>query len=363
MSRILQELRKNPVFWLLPLAPAALAAENYAPQAHTLLFFLSVAAIVPLAALLSHSTESVAAKTGDAIGGLLNATLGNLTELVIALTALRAGMFELVKASIAGAIVANTLFMLGASFLIGGLRHRVQEYNPLGARLQVNLLMLATVTLLVPSALAGAMGGMQVPEFLADLSVGLSILLIAVYALGLLFSLVTHREFFAGKGHADEGEDKPWPLGAALAGLAIATLFIALVSEVFVESVQQAALALGMSPAFVGFVVVALVGGAAESMTAISAARKNRLDLSVGIAMGSAAQIALFVAPVLALASLWIAPTPMDLSFATGHVLAVFISMLAAALVAMTGRSAWYMGVQLIAVYCVFAITLYLLPS
>jgi Ca2+:H+ antiporter len=362
MTRILQELRKNPVFWFLPLAPVALAAEHYAPQAHTLLFFLSVAAIVPLAALLSHSTESVAAKTGDAIGGLLNATLGNLTELVIALTALRAGMFELVKASIAGAIVANTLFMLGASFLLGGLRHRVQEYNPLGARLQVNLLMLATVTLLVPSALAGV-GGMQGPDFLADLSVGLSILLIAVYALGLLFSLVTHREFFAGKGHAEEGEDKPWPLGAALAGLAVATVLIALVSEVFVESVQQAALALGMSPAFVGFVVVALVGGAAESMTAISAARKNRLDLSVGIAMGSAAQIALFVAPVLALASLWIAPEPMDLSFASGHVLAVFISMLAAALVAMTGRSAWYMGVQLIAVYLVFAITLYLLPG
>ena len=320
-------------------------------------------ALVPLAALLSHSTESVAAKTGDAIGGLLNATLGNLTELVIALTALRAGMFELVKASIAGAIVANTLFMLGASFLIGGLRHRVQEYNPLGARLQVNLLMLATVTLLVPSALAGAMGGMQVPEFLADLSVGLSILLIAVYALGLLFSLVTHREFFAGKGHADEGEDKPWPLGAALAGLAIATLFIALVSEVFVESVQQAALALGMSPAFVGFVVVALVGGAAESMTAISAARKNRLDLSVGIAMGSAAQIELFVAPVLALASFWVAPEPMDLRFAPGQVLAVFIAMLTAALVAISGRSAWFNGVQLLGVYSVFAITLYLLPS
>jgi len=362
MNRILQELRKNPIFWLLPLAPVALAAEHYAPEAHTLLFFLSVAAIVPLAALLSHSTESVAAKTGDAIGGLLNATLGNLTELVIALTALRAGMFELVKASIAGAIVANTLFMLGASFLIGGLRHRVQEYNPLGARLQVNLLMLATVTLLVPSALGGA-GGEEASGFLATLSVGLSILLIAVYALGLLFSLVTHREFFGGKEHAGEGEEKPWPLGVAIAGLAVATVLIALVSEVFVESVQQAALALGMSPAFVGFVVVALVGGAAESMTAISAARKNRLDLSVGIAMGSAAQIALFVAPVLALASHAIAPAPMDLSFAPGHVLAVFISMLAAALVAMTGRSAWYMGVQLIAVYCVFAITLYLIPS
>jgi len=362
MNRILQELRKNSMLWFLPLAPVVLAAEHLAPEAHTLLFFLSVAAIVPLAALLSHSTESVAAKTGDAIGGLLNATLGNLTELVIAITALRAGMFELVKASIAGAIVANTLFMLGACLLLGGLRHRVQEYNPVGARLQVNMLMLATVTLIVPSALVGT-GGIDAPEFMSDLSIGLSILLIAIYALGLLFSLVTHREFFAGKGHAAEHEEKPWPLAVAIAGLAVATLLIALVSEIFVESVQEAAVSFGMTQAFVGFIVVALVGGAAEAMTAISAARKNRLDLSVGIAMGSAAQIALFVAPVLALLSYVVAPTPMDLSFTPGQVLAVFISMLTAALVAISGRSAWFNGVQLLAVYSVFAITLYLLPG
>jgi Ca2+:H+ antiporter len=359
MKRILQELRNTPIFWLLALVPVVLVAEHVAPKAHTLLFFLSVAAIVPLAALLSRATESVAAKTGDAIGGLLNATLGNLTELVIALTALRAGMFDLVKASIAGAIVANTLFMLGASFLLGGLRHRVQEFNPLGARLQTNMLFLATVTLFVPSALAGK--DLQATGFLADLSVGLSILLIVTYALGLLFSLGTHREFFGGKGHGDD-EEKPWPLGAAIATLAGATVLIALVSEIFVESVQQAAEQLGMSPAFVGFVVVALVGSAAEAMTALSAARKNRLDLSVGIALGSAAQIALFVAPVLALASHFVAPTPMDLSFAPGQVVAVFVSMLAAALAAMSGKSAWFTGAQLIAVYGVFVITLYLLP-
>lgn len=360
MTRILQELRSTPVFWLLALVPVVLVAEHLAPKAHTLPFFLSVAAIVPLAALLSRATESVAAKTGDAIGGLLNATLGNLTELVIALTALRAGMFDLVKASIAGAIVANTLFMLGASFLLGGLRHRVQEFNPLGARLQTNMLFLATVTLFVPSALAGATN-LKETDFLVDLSIGLSILLIVTYALGLLFSLGTHREFFGGKGHGDDGE-KPWPLGAAIAALAGTTVLIALVSEIFVESVQQAAEQLGMSPAFVGFVVVALVGGAAEAMTAFSAARKNRLDLSVGIALGSAAQIALFVAPVLALASHFVAPAPMDLSFTPGQVVAVFVSMLAAALAAMSGRSAWFTGAQLIAVYCVFAITLYLLP-
>jgi Ca2+:H+ antiporter len=204
---------------------------------------------------------------------------------------------------------------------------------------------------------------MDASEFLADLSVGLSILLIVTYALGLVFSLVTHREFFAGKGHAEEKEERPWPLGAAIAGLAVATVLIALVSEVFVESVQQAALALGMSPAFVGFVVVALVGGAAESMTAIAAARKNRLDLSVGIAMGSAAQIALFVAPVLVLLSHVVAPAPMNLGFTPGQVLTVFVSMLTAALVAISGRSAWFSGVQLLAVYSVFAITFYLMPK
>ena len=176
-------------------------------------------AIVPLAALLSHATESVAAKTGDAAGGLLNATLGNLTELVIALAALRAGEYMLVKASIAGAIVTNTLFMLGASFLLGGLKHHVQEYNHASARLQAGLLFLATIALLVPSALVVS----DTPEtvrFLHTLSVGLSVLLIAAYGLGLLFSLKTHREFFASAEHEEAGEE-PWPLALALTTLAV----------------------------------------------------------------------------------------------------------------------------------------------
>lgn len=362
MGAILRELRATPIFWLLALAPVVLVTEHVAPQSHKLLFLLSVAAIIPLAALLSHSTEAVASKTGDAIGGLLNASLGNLTELVIALTALRMGMIDLVKASIAGAIVANMLFMLGASFLLGGLRHHVQEYNRQGANLQINMLWLATVTLLVPSALAGA-EGLEGSGFVEKLSVGLSVLLIAGYFLGLLFSLGTHRKFFGGKAHHGSAGEKPWPLGVALAGLAVATVLIAMVSHVFVESVQHAAESFGMSPAFVGFVVVALVGGAAESLSAFSAARKDRLDLSVGIAMGSAAQIALFVAPALVLASHFIGPAPMDLAFPRAQVAAVFIAMLTAALVANSGKSAWYMGVQLIAVYLVFAVTLFLLPS
>jgi Ca2+:H+ antiporter len=338
--------------------PVVFVAAQLMPEAHTLLFLLSVLAIVPLAALLSHATESVAAKTGDSVGGLLNATLGNLTELVIALTALRAGQYMLVKSSVAGAIVTNTLFMLGASFLLGGLKHHVQEYNSTSARTQAGLLFLATIALLVPSAVSEADAQ---AAFTQKLSVGLAVLLIAAYGLGMLFSLGTHRELFASAQHAEDG-DPPWPLRLALATLAGVTVLVALVSEVFVESVQKAAEAFGMSQAFVGFIVVALVGGAAEMASAFSAARKDRLDLSVGIALGSASQIALFVAPVLVLLSYFIGPEPMDLQFWPGAVVMILIATLTATLVTNTGRSAWFVGVLVLMVYLIFAMTLYLLP-
>jgi len=357
---LLKELRHNPMFWLLALVPVALAAAKLAPKAHTLLFVLSVLAIVPLAALLSHATESVAEKTGDTAGGLLNATLGNLTELVIATAALRAGDYALVKGSIAGAIVTNTLFMLGASCLLGGFKHHVQEYNRASARLHAALLLLATIALLTPSAIAKAdlAAGAGVTQ---KLSVALAVLLIAGYGLGLLFSLKTHQEAFAGVEHAEAG-GPAWPIGLALGTLAVVTVLVALVSEVFVESVQHAAETFGMSQAFVGFIVVALVGGAAEMAVAFSAARKNRLDLSVGIALGSASQIALFVAPVLVLLSYVVGPTPMDLQFWPGAVVMVFVATFVAGFITSSGRSTWFVGVLLILVYAVFAITLYLLP-
>jgi Ca2+:H+ antiporter len=322
---------------------------------------MSVLAIVPLAALLSHATESVAAKTGDAVGGLLNATLGNLTELVIALTALKAGEYMLVKASIAGAIVTNTLFMLGASFFLGGLKYHVQEFNKAGARLQAGLLFLATIALLLPSAI-GAVDSAQNTVFIQTLSLYLAFLLMAIYCLGLLFSLKTHRELFESAEHHDEADEAIWPLGLALGTLGGVTLLVALVSEVFVESVQGAALALGMSKAFVGFIVVALVGAAAEMAAAFSGARKDRMDLSVGIALGSAAQIALFVAPVLVLASYFIGPTPMNLQFWPGAVLMMMFAALTASFISSSGRSAWFVGVFVLAVYMTFAITLYLMP-
>jgi Ca2+:H+ antiporter len=361
MKTLLKEIRHNPLLWLLAFVPVVLAAEKLKPEAHTLLFVLSILAIVPLAALLSHATEAVAAKTGDAVGGLLNATLGNLTELVIAFTALRAGQYVLVKASIAGAIVTNILFMLGAAFLLGGLKHHVQEYNRISARLQAGLLFLATVALLIPSAISQA-DSAPGTAFTQKLSMGLAVLLIVAYGLGMLFSLKTHRELFASVEHAEEESDAPWPIGLALATLAGVTVLVALVSEVFVESVQKAAEAFGMTPAFVGFIVVALVGAAAEMASAFSAARKDRLDLSVGIALGSASQIALFVAPVLVLLSYVIGPTPMDLQFWPGAVVMMLIATLTASLVTNSGRSSWFVGVLVMMVYLIFAMTLYLLP-
>jgi Ca2+:H+ antiporter len=360
MIQLLKEIRHNPLLWLLVFVPAVFAGQAAAPESHTLLFVLSVLAIVPLAGLLSHATESVAAKTGDAIGGLLNATLDNLTELVIAFAALRSGQYMLVKASIAGAIVTNSLFMLGTSFLLGGLKYHVQEFNRVSARLQASLLFLATIALLVPSAVRGADAG-PAAEFVQSLSLGLSGLLIVAYGLGLLFSLETHRELFVSVEHGEDGH-APWPIGLAVGTLAVVTVLVALVSEVFVESVQQAAEGFGMTPAFVGFIVVALVGAAAEMTSAFAGARKNRLDLSVGIALGSAAQIALFVAPVLILASYAIGPTPMDLRFWPGAVVMMLFATLTAALVTNGGRSTWFVGVLVLMVYLIFAMTLYLLP-
>jgi Ca2+:H+ antiporter len=362
LKLLFAEIRHNKLLWLLVFVPGVFVAEQVRPESHTALFVLSVLATVPLAALLSHATESVAARTGDAVGGLLNATLGNLTELVIAITALRAGEYLLVKASIAGAIVTNTLFMLGASLLLGGLKHHVQEFNRAGARMQAGLLFLATVALLVPSAVSTAESSANA-AFTQQLSLGLAGLLIVAYALGMLFSLKTHRDFFTSAESGGQGEHEAlWPIGLSLATLAGVTVLVALVSEIFVGSVQIAAEAFGMTQAFVGFIVVALVGGAAEMASAFSAARKNRLDLSVSIALGSASQIALFVAPVLVLLSYAIGPSPMTLQFWPGAVVMMMLATLTAALVTNSGRSAWFVGVLTLMVYLVFAMTLYLLP-
>ncbi len=361
MNPLIKDIRDSPLLWLLVFVPVVFIVARLKPEAQTLLFVLSVLAIVPLTVLLSHATESVAAKTGDSVGGLLNATLGNLAELIIALSALRAGQYMLVKASIAGPIVTNTLFILGASFLFGGLKHHTQEYNRMSARVQAGLLFVATIALLMPSAIAQVDSAAHT-AFSQNLSLGLAVILIVTYGLGMLFTLKTHRDFLGSTKHSEGGGEEPWPLGLALATLAAVTVLVSVVSEIFVESVQKAAEAFGMTPAFVGFIIVALVGGASAMPTAFSGARKNRLDLSVGIALGSASQIALFIAPVLVFVSYFVGPAPMDLHFWPGAVAMMFIATLTTSLVTSSGRSAWFVGVLVLMVYLVFAMTLYLLP-
>jgi Ca2+:H+ antiporter len=361
MNLLLKEIRRNPLLWLLVFVPAVFIAEHLWADSPTLLFVLSILAIVPLAGLSSHATESVAAKTGDAIGGMLNATLGNLTELIIALAALRAGEYMLTKATMTGAIVTKSLFVLGASFLLGGLKHHTQDFNRAGARLQAGQLFLATVALLIPSAV-GAADSVNNAAFTQKLSLMLAIVLISIYGLGLLFSLKTHKEFFGSAEHHGEEGNAPWPVSLALGTLVGVTVLTALISEVFVASMQEAAKTMGMTDAFVGFVIVALVGGIPEMAAAFSGARRNRLDLSVGVALGSATQIAVCVVPVLVLLSYVIGPMPMTLQFWPGAVVMMLIATVTATFVTNGGRSAWFIGVLLIGVYLTFAITLFLLP-
>jgi Ca2+:H+ antiporter len=357
MAYLIKAFRDMPQLWLLLFVPIALAAHRMAPGAQTLVFLLSVLAIVPLAMLLSLATKQVAAHTGDTLGGLLNATLGNLTELVIALSALRAGEYVLVKASLAGAIVTNTLFMTGACFLLGGLRHHSQKFGAANVRLQVTMLFLAAFALMVPSAVAA--GDRQTMS--QPLSAGIAVILIATYALGLFFTLSTHKVEYSAPEHGGSDEEV-WPMSLAFIVLGVATVFVALVSEVFVGSLEAASSTLGLSPAFIGFVVVALVGAAAEMLTAFDAARRDRLDLSVSISFGSASQIALFVAPVLVLLSYVLGPQPMTLDFWPGAVIMIFVATFTSAFVANSGTSAWYLGVLMLMVYAIFALTMYLLP-
>jgi Ca2+:H+ antiporter len=357
MHDVLTAVRERKVLWLLAMVPALLLLAPIMPEAHSLLFVLSVLAIVPLAALLSLATEQVAARTGDSIGGLLNATLGNLTELIIGLTALRAGEYLLVKASLAGAIVTNTLFMSGAAFLIGGLKYHVQDFNSANTRLQMSLLFLAAFGLLVPSTMAD-MDSQVLPQ---SLSLTIALILLATYGFSLVFTLGTHAKYFSASAHS-EPEEHVWPVAAAVTVLAVATIAVALVSEVFVESLTGASASLGLTPAFVGFIVVALVGAAAEMTAAFSAARKNRLDLSLGIAFGSSTQIALFVAPVLVILSCWLGPEPMSLQFWPGAVAMIFVATLIAALVTASGHAAWFIGVLMLMIYALFGATLFILP-
>jgi Ca2+:H+ antiporter len=352
--------------WLLVLVPIT-AVLHFTGASPTWTFFCACGAIVPLAGWIGRATEDLAATIGDGPGALLNATFGNAAELIIGWMALRHGLIAVVKASLTGSILGNVLLVLGAAILAGGVRHQEQRFNRSGARSQATMLLLAAIGLVMPAAYHH-FGGRRAALFEGRLSLAIAGVLLATYALGLWFSLHTHKELFAGCGPppkapaADEGRS-PMSRGRALAVLLGATAVVAWLSEVLVGTVEAAAHALGMSDIFIGIIVVAIAGNAAEHATAVILARKNRMDLALGIALGSSIQIALVVAPLLVIASHFIGAAPMDLVFSAPEVIAVVVAVLLAAQIAGDGESNWLEGVQLLAVYVILAIVFYFFPG
>lgn len=348
--------------WLLLFVPIAVALEILAPERHQLVFAAAGLAILPLAGWMGRATEQLASRLGEGVGGLLNATFGNAAELIIALAALRAGLHEVVKASLAGSIIGNVLLVLGAAMLAGGVRHREQTFNAAAARSQATMLTLAAISLILPAAYRAALGS-GAPAT-GSLSIWLSVVLLGVYGLNLVFSLGTHAQLFAGSAHAPEpGHEAPWSSGRAAAVLAGATALIAWMSEILVGAIEPTAESFGLNEVFVGVFVVAILGNAAEHATAIHAAMRDRMDLSLTIAIGSSVQVALFVAPLLVLVSLAVGPAPMDLAFPGGLVLTVLLAVLVTAQVAGDGRSDWLKGAQLLAVYVILGLAFFLVPS
>jgi Ca2+:H+ antiporter len=363
MRLVRSVLAEAPLAWLLFAVPLAAWMHHARPESPLLVFVLACVAIVPLAGLLGVSTEKLAARVGEGIGGFLNATLGNAAELIIAVVALRAGMLDVVKASLVGSIIGNLMLVLGAAFLAGGLKHPVQTFATIGARTQVGMLALATMAILVPSVFAVAGGGKFVAQSVT-FSIVVSVILLAVYALGLVFTLGTHAKLFQGEEEASaEVHGETWPLAMTIGVMAVVTLLIVWMSEILVGTVEHASKALGLSNLFVGVVVVAVVGNAAEHSTAVLVAMRNRMELAVGIAIGSSTQIALFVAPLLVLLSLVVAPTPLSLAFTGVEVFLVLMATFVASILIVDGKSTWFTGVQLIAVYVVMAITVFAIPA
>jgi len=347
--------------WLLIFVPVAIALDHLTPGAHTLVFAAACVAMIPLAGWLGHATEQLSHHTGEGVGAVLNATFGNAAELVIAIMALRQGLGGIVKASLTGSILGNILLVLGVSILAGGLKHSRQQFNITGARAQSTLLTLAAIALIMPAAFH-ALAGPAAAARDGSISLGISLVLLAAYGLHLLFSLRTHKQLFAGAPELEAGV-AVWSAPRSLMVLAASTGAIVWISEILVESVRPAAEALGMTSIFIGVIVVAVVGNAAEHSTAVMLAMKNRMGLAMGIAIGSSLQIALLVAPVLVIVSRFIGPRPMDLMFTPAEVVAIFLAVLITGQIASDGESNWIEGVQLLAVYVIMAIVFYFLPE
>jgi Ca2+:H+ antiporter len=347
---------------LLVFVPVAAVLEYFLHAPPAFIFLASALAIVPLAGLMGQATEQLAERIGAGPGGLLNATFGNAAELIIALMALRAGLHDIVKASITGSIIGNVLLVFGLSALAGGVRHPLQRFNKTAASLGATMLVLSSIALVVPAIFHRvASGKAGVAE--RELSLEISVVLIVTYALGLIFSLKTHRHLYNGETGKERGVEQPARLLPAALLLFAATALVAWMSEFLVGAAEAAAHSMGMSKVFVGVILVAIIGNAAEHSTAVLMAMKNKMDLAINVAVGSSIQIALFVAPVLVFVSYFLGPSPMDLQFTTFEVMAVVIAVGIMALVSQDGESNWMEGVQLVAVYIILGIAFYFLPE
>jgi Ca2+:H+ antiporter len=352
-------------YLLTPLIPVAIVLA-LADAPATAVFAVSALGIVPTAALMGRATEELAARSGPGIGGLLNVTFGNAPELIIALFALGEGLHEVVKASIIGSIIGNLLLVLGAAMLVGGLGRDKQTFSRTSASVQTSMLLLAAVALLMPAIFELVEGkglpgpGSEIVDYgstVEQLSLAVAIVLIATYVLGLVFSLRTHRDIFNPE-YADD-DSWGWSTRTAVIALAIAGVLVGVMSEVLVGSIEQASEAAGLSEFFIGVIVVAIVGNAAEHWVAVLVAKKDKMDLSVNIAIGSGAQVALFVAPVLVLASYFLGPHPLALVFNGFELGGLLLAILIANYVTQDGESTWFEGVQLLAVYLVLGLAFY----
>jgi Ca2+:H+ antiporter len=363
--------RRSPGRWLFsadgwpyllaPMIPIALVLE-FAHASDLAIFAAAALGIVPTAAVMGKATEELAARSGPGIGGLLNVTFGNFPELVIAFFALLAGLQEVVKASIIGSIIGNILLVLGASMLVGGLGREKQVFNATAASAQSGMLLLALAALVMPAVFELVVGnGLPGPgaeavnygSTIEQLSLIVAIVLIATYLAGLVFSLRTHRDLF---NPPYEHEGTSWSVRRGVITLAVAGVLVGVMSEVLVGSIAEAAESVGLSEFFIGAIVVAIVGNAAEHWVAVLVAYKDKMDLSVNIAIGSSAQIALFVAPLLVLLSFPFGDHPMPLVFNGFELAAVILAILIATRVTAEGQSNWFEGVQLLAVYVILAL-------
>jgi Ca2+:H+ antiporter len=349
---------KTVLYSMLLLVPVSLGLGlAHAPP--TLVFVASCLAILPLAALMGEATEHLAHRTGPGLGGLLNATFGNAAELIIGFMALRAGETEIVKASLTGSIIGNMLMVLGLAMLFGGWKHEELRFNRMAAETGSGMMLLAVVAFVIPAIYATATHHRE-PEHIESISLDISVVLILTYVASLAFQFRTHRRFFAPAGGADEErlESRPWSIVRSALVLLGAAVLTGLVSEFLVHAVDAAGRALGLGKVFMGVVVVAVIGNAAEHSTAVLVAMKSKMDLALGIAMGSSMQIALFVAPVLVIAGHLIG-RPLGLEFTILEVAAVMLSVLAVGQLVQDGRTNWFEGVQLLAVYAILAVAFY----